>query len=637
MRVVYRITIYSLIILSPLSILAAIDTSGEKTADSLRRIKVRDSLLLLQENRRMLCNHPVQTGGALIMEAPRLFSADVTSPSEVLATSPFSVPVRFGLSSQLNRFLPFGNVAPVTTIFREGSLLPVSAGPLTGTDDISVAEIASIAARPDNTYRYSLYPVQVAVPEGSFFWENGVFDETILNARFLRPFSEKMTVNLFSSYRYFNARPYSHDGNNVATFYKALYADTNLVSNKGYNPITNEFAAGTRLRWTGTDGNEVLFGAKYADWSTEMALDRATTLNAAGLFWARLNQYRSTIDLGVMKTRFGRAVVDVTGCYENDALVNLTPDTTGRSLQRNDGFDRTLSLGTRAAASLQGTDTIALLYRVRQNSRGPFYLTESRSLDHTPEIVYSLPYHAGPLQGSGTMNAGYMVSRLDTSFGYTPTWSFSAENDLFGQHLRVYAKQSAIPYSVPYDSSLFLPSTLLDIYRIGGAALTITKKGAGCIAGFQSIEGVSDLSVRHAWPQGTPPYEQPHLVFLAAPWFGPWHGLTFASRGLFADRKPLVKAQASVSYTANPRNTGEYIDLRLCFDYWSRRDTLLFANISDWNRKIYDLNLEIAVHVKTFRFFSKIDNILNRKIAYVPGYTLPGITFRWGITWFLQR
>jgi hypothetical protein len=189
----------------------------------------------------------------------------------------------------LNRFLPYGNVAPVTAVFREGSLLPVSTGPLTGTDDISVAEIASIATGPSNTYRYSLYPVQVAVPEGSFFWENGVFDETILNARFLRPFSEKMTVNLFSSYRYFNARPYSHDGNNVSTFYKALYSDTNLVSNKGYNPLTNEFTAGTRLRWTGADGNEVLFGARYADWSTEMALNRATTLNAAGLFWSRLN------------------------------------------------------------------------------------------------------------------------------------------------------------------------------------------------------------------------------------------------------------------------------------------------------------------------------------------------------------
>jgi hypothetical protein len=47
--------------------------------------------------------------------------------------------------------------------------------------------------------------------------------------------------------------------------------------------------------------------------------------------------------------------------------------------------------------------------------------------------------------------------------------------------------------------------------------------------------------------------------------------------------------------------------------------------------------MEIGVHVKTFRFFSKIDNLLNRRIAYVPGYTLPGLTFRWGVAWFLQK
>jgi hypothetical protein len=172
---------------------------------------------------------------------------------------------------------------------------------------------------------------------------------------------------------------------------------------------------------------------------------------------------------------------------------------------------------------------------------------------------------------------------------------------------------------------------------MGGVDITLAGPHAGCTAGFQSIEGVSDDAIRLAWPEGVPPYAQPHLVFLAAPYFGPWHGLTLTSRGLFADRKPFVKAQASASYTANPRNTGEYIDLRLCFDYWSGRDALLFANSGDWSREIYDLNLEIAVQVKTFRFFSKIDNILNRRIAYMPGYALPGLMFRWGITWFLQR
>lgn len=636
MRSLSIITICSLLLLSPLLTFAGNDSLQIKAADSLRRTRLRDSLSLLQEERKTLCSHPAQSIDAFSVSTPLLFSNDAISPSEALATSPFSTPVRFGLSSQLNRFLPYGSVAPVMAVFREGSLLPALGSPLTGTDDISVGELSSIAVGPNNTYRYSLYPVHVTVPEGSFFWENGVFDENILNARFLRPLSERMTINLFSSYRYFSARPYTHGGNNVAAFYKGIYADSNLVSDSGYNPLTSEYDAGTRLRWTGESGNEVLFGAKYADWSDEMALDRPAA-SAASLFWARLNQYRSTIDLGVIKNRFGGSVVDVTGCYENNAVVKRIPDSTGRSMLRKDGYDRTLSFAARVAASPRETDTIALVYRVRQNSRGPFDMPESRSFDHTPGVSYSLPFQAGPLQGGCTVDAGYIVCKLDTALGYTPTWSFSLENGFFGQHFRVYASQGALPYSIPFDSALFLPSTLLDLYRLGGADISLATRRAGCIVGCQSIEGVSVLSVRHAWPEGTPPYEQPHLVFLAAPYFGPWHGLSLASRGLFSDRKPFVKAQASVAYTANPRNTGEFIDLRLCFDYWSRRDSMFFANVRDWNRELYDLDLEIAVHVKTFRFFSKIDNILNRKIAYVPGYSLPGITFRWGITWFLQR
>jgi hypothetical protein len=613
----------------------AADSLQTKTVDTLGRNKLRDSLLLLQEQRKSLCRYPLRGNDLVSLPTSRLFSSDMTGPSELLATSPFSVPVRFGLSSQLNRFLPYGNVAPVERIFSEGSLLSNSPGQLTGSDDVSVAELSSVTAGPDNVCRYSLYPVHVAVPEGSFFWENGVFDENILNARFLRPLSDRMTVNLFSSYRYFKAQRYAHDGNNVSTFFKALYTDTNLVSDNGYNPLTNEFTAGTRLRWSGMGGNEVLFGAKYADWATEMALDRPAAL-AADLYWARINQYRSTFDLGFMKNHFGKTTVDISGCYESNSLVRFAPDSTGTTVRR-DGADRTLSLAARAAVSPRGMDTIALLYGVRQNNRLPFAMGESRSFNHTPEVSYSLPYSAGPLLGVCTLDAGCIVFKRNASLGYSPTWSLSTGNDIFGQHLRVFTTQSAIPYAVPFDTVFFLSAAVLDLYRVNGADITLAKQNTGCIVGFQSIEGVNDLSVRNSWPEGEAPYKQPHLAILAAPYFGPWHGLTVTSRGLFTDSKPFVKAQASVSYTGNPRNTGEYIDLRLRFDYWSRRDTLLFAGIGDWNRELYDLGLEIAVQVKTFRFFSKIDNILNRSIAYVPGYLLPGINFRWGITWFLQR
>ena len=91
------------------------------------------------------------------------------------------------------------------------------------------------------------------------------------------------------------------------------------------------------------------------------------------------------------------------------------------------------------------------------------------------------------------------------------------------------------------------------------------------------------------------------------------------------------------SYAAHPAGTREYIDVRLGVDYWSLRDALFFADRNDWNREIVNVTCEVTVHVSTFRFFAKIDNLLDRKYAYVPGYYSAGVTFRWGISWYLQK
>jgi hypothetical protein len=71
------------------------------------------------------------------------------------------------------------------------------------------------------------------------------------------------------------------------------------------------------------------------------------------------------------------------------------------------------------------------------------------------------------------------------------------------------------------------------------------------------------------------------------------------------------------------------------FDYWSERDPVHFAGHYGWDYPIYDLNVKVTAHIKTFRLFYKIDNLMNMRQAYIPGYFSPGVTFRWGINWFI--
>ena len=632
-----KITIFSAVLLSAAYCWSGSRAADSSAADSLRRATLRDSLYDLQELRKKQCDHSPALTDGFSLSPSLVFEADGTGPSEALATVPLCVPVRFGLSNQLNRILQYGNVAPIAPVYESGALLFATFDPSKGTDNVSTGEFSAVTLLPNNVSRYSAHPAAAAVPEGSFFWENGVFNEDVFSLRFTRPLSERLAVSAFTNYRHFAAMDFSHEGNGVLSFYRSFSPDTTLFTGTGYNPLTNDFTAGLRARWTGSRGNDLYVGLKYADCEDEQPIDKPAPLGAR-LYFERLNQYRTTLDAGSDHARFGRLFFDLEGRLEDDALVRYKPDSAGTSLVRRDGSNRELSLAARTSVAVNENDTVALIYRVVQTDRTPFIQGASGSLEQTPELSVVLPYAAGALQGACKASAGYHLYNLNDSLGYAPSWSASIEGVYGRQGFRLYTMSSSLPYFISYDSAINAPSPLLDLYRLGGGELSLALGGAGrLIVGCQSIQGLTDLAVSRAWPEGTPPYAQPRLVFLAAPSVGPWHGLTLSSRAFISDRKPLVKGQGALAYAAHPENTPEFIDLRLCFDYWSERDSSTFAARTDWNRPVYDLNAEVAVHVKTFRFFAKVSNVLDRNFAYVPGYYSPGITFRWGISWFLQR
>jgi hypothetical protein len=437
-------------------------------------------------------------------------------------------------------------------------------------------------------------------------------------------------MNVFSNYRHFDALSFDHNGNDVYNLYRSLTPDTAAIVKSGYNPLTNEYSGGARLQWNGRHGSNVRIGAKYTDCVNELALDRPAA-SAASLLRGRLNQYRTLFNLGSTGTRLGPAAVDLEARFESSALVR------NEGTARNDGSTTELACAARVNVPFTDAASAALTYRLQQIDRHPFDRGEATSLEQTPELFVTLRRDLGRLRASGTFSAGYSLYRLDRAFGSSPSWSAEAAAGCGNQQARAYAKLSALSYDVPYDSAMGLAAPLLDRYRVIGGEVSLRRDGAAIVLGCQSIEGIEDITVRHAWPEAAVPYDQPRLVFLASPELGPWRGYSLSSRALISGSRPFLKSQTVLSCTAHPSGTREYFDFRLGFDYWSGRDTIVFAGLYDWNRPIYNVNFELAAHVISFRFFGKIDNLLNRKYAYVPGYFSPGLTFRWGFCWFLQR
>jgi hypothetical protein len=605
-------------------------------ADSLARSAERDSLVRMVEENRRQYNHPADSGDRtpFFIPAHRLFNADISGPSEAMAAVPLCIPVRFGLSNRLNRYLPYGNTAPVLRIFPDGDLLFTSFDQTKGTDDIFISEISSIALLPADECLYTPAAAAAAVPEGLFYWENGVFRENVLAVRFSRPFSERLNVNIFSNYRHFDGTVFNHNGNDVYNLYRSITPDTSAIVNNGYNPLTNEYTGGALLQWTGVRGNEVRIGARYTDCVNEIALNRPAT-GVGNLQWGRLNQYRTEFDLGSSGNRLGPAGLDVQARFESDALVRYTPETAGT--MRNDGSNNELSCAVRASVPLPDSLKASLLYRVQRTGRKPFDRGESTALGQSPEFSVTMHRTFGGLQTSGSAAAGYELYRLEHTLGTAPSWSAGVEAAYGAQEARAYATQSALPYDIPYDSAMGLSAPLLDRYRIVGGEVSLRRGAAAMVLGCQSLSGIEPVTVERAWPEAAVPYAQPRIVFIAAPALGPWRGFTLSSRALISGSKPVLKNQAVLSFTTNPVGTREHFDFRLGFDYWSARDVIVFANINDWNRPIYNLNFKLTAHIISFRFFGTIDNLLDRKCAYVPGYRSPGVTFRWGFCWFLPR
>ncbi len=565
-----------------------------------------------------------------------LFNSNATAPSEVLANSPICQPVDYGLSSRLNRFLVYGNPGPLFSVYPAGPLIGIKPGELGGSDGIFTTEFSQISLLTGGETSYDPYPGREMVPDGSFFWENGLFKEDIFTVRFMRPLSEQVSFGFFSNYRHFNETNFNHDGNSILTFYQSLHTDTSQLSNQGYNPLTDEYSVGGRIRYAGPKGNEWSLGLRYTDCSNQLAING--TDDNDNPEWELLHQFRSGLDFETSANRFGPLLLDIAGRLESDDLSNLYPVRAADSSVNLGGSNVEISGAGRARVCLPDSGSVGLGYRATSIDRTAFDGIGTHSLENTPELLLDIPMRSGSLGARATAGAGYEILTLDSLYAYAFTWSMGLDVKSGGNELRLFARESALPYDIPYDSSM-RPATpeILDRYSIAGAELSMQSSHAGLVVGGQEVQGVDSATVARSWPLGVPPYRQPSLVLLAAPSIGPWRGMTFTSRAMVSDRKPFLKAEASVSFLSHPEDTREYIESRLSFDYWSPRDTITYAGINTWNREIYDVNFEIASHVRTFRFFGKIDNILNRKFAYLPGYYSPGLTFRWGIAWYLQR
>lgn len=606
------------------------------TLDSADAAALRDSLLHVQKHYTdIYYRFPTSVDSALNpyrLYPYQLRQADVAGVSELLRFSPLFVTIPYSLSSSLNRSLYLGYPTPRVQLLEPYGLSVPAATPVVGTDRHFVTGLQQIRLEPGSYLLFEPRSLPAVSPFTSIYWENGVFGENTLRVLFARPVARSLSVGIISNYRYFKGKEYSHRNGNIYGSYRSVVDDTSLIANWGVNPLTNEHEVAVSAAWHGRTRAHARYS--YLD----MHNGKSHVIDSVGNRWDTLHQYTHDISIGIDSAAIGPLGIQSELLIRNEVYrESRILDLQGAYLQRRGGEQLTIGGELRGAVGLSDRDTLSIELDSRYIRKG-FYHPREWDLTRSTAIGrYARRFGNEKTRADITLDFGYALETVNGEAGHGPVWNIHATGNHAGQRLDLYARRDALPYNPPLDPAFTYPTTVPDFADMYGASLYLQRGKIGLLTSYTYSTGVDSASLRHAWPEGQYPYPEPHSVLVVSPMLGRFLGFSLFTRYILSDTRPYHKLQAGLSYELHTANDNQHIRFDVAFDYWSERDPISYVGIDTWHRTIADLYAEGSVQIKSFRFFYKVDNILNRKFAYAPGYFMPGLTFRWGFNWYFRR
>ena len=603
------------------------------TLDSLRKRNINDSLgkiataFKMEYHPRIL--KPDSARLPYTLSSYEIYKSDNIDLSGIIRMWPTIIGIDYAQSFANNRFLPYGFIA--------GSSGGTSISPTTtgGTDNLFSTEIATCSRPTPFDVSVTAQPQSVVTPHTDVFWENGVFNENILGIRFVRPLARTVTFALFSNYRYFEGRDFDHGNGDVYSFYEQTFGDSTRIMNNWRTCQINEQMTGIRLEYRPSPKTKLGITYRYTDMHDQLVLEKALESGLHTLIWKPHTQYGNFAQATVSQS-FGQFGLNAQLTYNADLI----------RLQRTGTMDSVSYAGVNTTASVDlrphysfGDDTIELHTVIQTHDKsifsGEIFSTKTGRLS----AVYSRSFFPVPqCQLSGTVEFGGEFI-IDSGYPASTTWLSTAQlNASFSNNVdvRVYVSRNNVPYDPMWNDSIGqVGDKLSSAYYRSGAEASWQMSHVGLFAGYAGTYYLDSSRVAQNWPLGIAPYQMPWNVYVLGAHLGPFAGLTLSPKIHFSDTKPFVKSECRLSFQKMVASGNELLSADLIATYWSPRDRIEFGGIDDWGNETIDLSLNMGVQIKSFRLFYKMNNLLNRKISYVPGYFLPGLTFRWGFHWII--
>jgi hypothetical protein len=612
-------------------------STEEKIDSSAIKKQIQDSLSRIHESfRRDHIRFPTRIDSIynpMKLHLYHLFCSDGSGISEAMRTIPTTLVLPATLSSIQNRYLYYGFPVPVVPLHTTGYHY---FSPEYGTDYRFVSSLYSFSLHPGRSLLPLHQPPDIVIPAINIFWENGVFDESIVRVLFSRPVARSFDIAVESNYRYFRGKEFRHG--DIYDAYNQILEDSTLLIKRGKNPLTDEFVAGIHARWHGPRSMHARVSYYYEDTKNETPIEWTQgILDGAILAWDERIRYGHRFSGEFTTPLLGPLETDIDAALQTDRIKREPSEAPPLVKPKSrKGTNRSYEFSVRPYASFAG-DTLQVAYQFRADDKQSFIDQVWPLRYHDCALSYIRPFTLDPVTLDLRAKGGHKWYAVGDSMGNKWAWDISGEARLFSHHLRIFARNDIIPFDPPYDTSQFMPGTVYDdFYAVGGEGFLSFDK-IGLFTGMIYSTGIDSFTISNFYPHGIAPFQQPRWTAVINPMIGQFWGLSLSSQWMISDVMPRLRMRQILGYDAHFNNDNQHVDIDLIFDYWTAREKIEFAGSDTWNKSISDLYLRIAVQIQTFRIFYKIDNILNRRISYLPGYTMPGITFRWGFNWFFQR
>jgi hypothetical protein len=575
---------------------------------------------------------------ASVIRPWQIFHSNALGLSEIARALPQVVYVPYTLASQLNRFMLYGfPLLPNATSIDNSAFFDIP-GPVSGSDGLFGTQLDAVYASTPYGLTCTQLPYGLVVPHVDVLWENGAFSENILGVRFARPLTKTTDIGVFSNYRY--SAPFTYStANDMQSLFGYFYSDTSMLANNGRNPLSNESQMEIRLGSHSERWGSASLSYSYQDSKNDMAMEYFdTTLQRTSLQWKKISAFSNTVRAQVRSFPAGRLAVNA------DAKAVLEGHTADYPFVNNivpvekKGHNTELAVMVEPYLAL-AADTFLVSCAGQRTERGRYDQSTAKVTAGDFRLGYRRGFSLNDAVGasvkiSGGIGSGSMVMLIRNANTIFPVYDAQIAAHAGKQSIRLFATSDLARMVLPYDTVVSF-ATSFDPYQAYGADVFLEYKKIGLTAGVCGETGL-DSSGALLWPDRVMPYRQPDVSFFVEPLFGRWLGFALSSRFMLSDTRPYLKSQSTLSYEAHPLGGKEHITVDLVYDYWSSRDPLSYGGISLWSRELNSLSLKTAVHIQGFNIFYRVDNVLNRRFAYVPGYFMPGITFRWGFQWLIQ-